>query len=164
MHPESDCACMMVQWTVCAPSPRAPAQMTCNSCVSTLTQYWAWPASAWSHSKMVKGFWSTQSRGRKQSCLHKAYCVVSLAATLECLLPGNSSVYRWSLLGEDFEFKSDKLKLSLKRKVICCDQMRWQTLAFQKSSIKWKINLLLVRKFTPDAKNLHPCIDSGHTQ
>lgn len=74
--------------------------------------------------------------------------VQSLGTTPQSLFLSNFSVYQQSLLGEDFEFKSDKLGLSLKRKVIYCDQMRWQTLALQKSSIKWKNKPLISEKFS----------------
>lgn len=157
MHPESDHAYMMVttseQWTACALSPQDPAQVPCKRCVTLSTQCWTWPLSAWCHPNMVKGFWPAQSTGRVCSRLHTAYSVAihrveSLAATLGSPLPDNFSAYQWSLLGEDFEFKSNKLKLSSKRKVICGDQMRLQTLAFQKSSIKWKNKPLISEKFS----------------
>lgn len=95
--------------------------------------------------------------------VYHTHGVQSLAITPQSLLLGNFSVYQQSLLGEDFEFKSDKLRLSLKRKVIYCDQMRWQTLSFRRVPLNEKISLLLVRNLAPDAKNPHPDIDPGCT-
>lgn len=147
MHQVSQHAYMMVttskQWTACALSPLDPSQVPCKSCVTLSAQFQDWLPSALCHPKVVKGFWPAQNTHRAPSHLHRAYCVSMhwvelLPAMVWCPIPDNFSAYQWSLLGEDFAFKSDKLKLSSKRKVIFCGQMRWQTLAFQKNSTEGK--------------------------